>query len=230
VSGSINPVGEIARTCHEQGVALLVDGTHSVPRIPVDVEELGCDFFCFSGDRMPGPPGIGALWMRNPVSEPLYIGGGMVGTVSREAYTFAEGYQRYEAGTPNVVAGIGLGASVDYLAGIGMERIRDHEACLAARLIGGLRGLPGVKVHGPDPSAPRAGIVSFTVDGLDPREVAVHLDEASDILVGAGDHDCPLLREQPGLSGGTVRAGVSLFTTEQEVDLLVATVAELVRG
>jgi cysteine desulfurase/selenocysteine lyase len=207
-----------------------VDGTHSVPRMPVDVSSLGCDFLCFSGDRMAGPAGIGVLWMKNPTLEPLYTGGGMVGTVTREGYTVGEGYQRYEAGTPNVAAGIGLGAAVDYLAGIGMDRIRDHEKRLAARMIDGLRSLPGVKIHGPGASGDRTGIVSFTIEGMDPRDTAMHLDEASDILVGAGDHDCQLLMEQLGLGGGVVRAGVYLYTTEQEVDLLVATVAELVKG
>jgi cysteine desulfurase/selenocysteine lyase len=230
VPGSINPVEEISRICRDQGVLLLVDGTHSVPRMPVDVSSLGCDFLCFSGDRMAGPAGIGVLWMKNPALEPLYAGGGMVGTVTREGYTVGEGYQRYEAGTPNVAAGIGLGAAVDYLAGIGMDRIRDHEKRLAARMIDGLECLPGVKIHGPGASGDRTGIVSFTIEGMDSRDIAVHLDEASDILVGAGDHDCQLLMEQLGLGGGVVRAGLYLYTTEQEVDLLVATVAELVKG
>jgi cysteine desulfurase/selenocysteine lyase len=179
---------------------------------------------------MGGPTGIGVLWMKYPAIEPLYAGGGMVGTVSGDGFTFAEGYQRYEAGTPNVAAGIGLGAAADYLTGIGMERIRSHEVRLAARLTDGLRCLPGVKVHGPVKGEERAGIVSFAVDGMDPADVAMHLDEAGDILVGAGHHDCQPLMEQLGLPEGTVRAGISPFTTEQEVDLLVATVAELVKG
>jgi cysteine desulfurase/selenocysteine lyase len=230
VPGSINPIGEISRICREHGALVLVDGTHSVPHMHVDVSSLGCDLLCFSGDRMTGPSGIGVLWMRDPAPEPLYAGGGMVGTVTRNGYTLAGGYQRYEAGTPNIAAGIGLGAAVDYLAGIGMDRIRDHEVRLACRVIDGLQGLPGVKIHGPGAPGNRTGIVSFTVDGMDPREVAVHLDETSDILVGAGHHDCQLLAEQLSPPGGTVRASVALFTTEQEVDLLVATVAELVKG
>ena len=154
----------------------------------------------------------------------------MVGTVSREGYTLAEGYQRYEAGTPNVGAGIGLGAAVDYLCGIGMARIRSHEVRLATRMMDGLRCLPEVRIYGPEAPEHRTGIVSFTIEGTEPRAVAVHLDEASDILVSAGDHDCgPLMREL-GIPGGTVRASVYLYNTDQEVDLLVATLAELVRG
>jgi cysteine desulfurase/selenocysteine lyase len=229
VLGTITPVAEISRICRDHGALLLVDGTHSVPHIPVEVSSIGCDFLCFSGDRMLGPSGSGALWMRDPTLEPLHVGGGMVGTVTREGYTMAEGYQKYEAGTPNVVAGIGLGAAVDYLGRIGMDRIQAHESCLAVRMAEGLRGLPGVKVYGPGNLEGRTGIVSFTVDGIDPRAVAMHLDEQSDILVGAGDHDCRPLMESLGLPEGTVRAGVYLYNTEQEADLLVATVAELVR-
>jgi cysteine desulfurase/selenocysteine lyase len=229
VLGSIIPVEEISRICRDHGAFLLVDGTHSVPHMPVDVHSIGCDFLCFAGDRMLGPTGSGVLWMKDPSLEPLYVGGGMVGTVSPEGFTLAEGYQRYEAGTPNIAAGIGLGAAVDYLAGIGMDRIRDHEVRLAGRLIGGLRCLPGVKVYKPAGPENRGGIVSFTVEGMDARDVAMHLDEASDILVGAGDHGCQPLMEQLGLPGGTVRASVYVCNTEEEIDLLVATVAELVK-
>ncbi|HMA04294.1 MAG TPA: aminotransferase class V-fold PLP-dependent enzyme, partial [Methanomicrobiales archaeon] len=144
VLGSINPIREIARTCRDHGALLLVDGSHSVPHMPVDVSILGCDFLCLSGDRMLGPTGTGVLWMKDPSLEPLHVGGGMVGTVSSLGYTLAEGYQRYEAGTPNVGGGIGLGAAVDYLTGIGMDRIRAHEMCLAGRLIEELRNLPGI--------------------------------------------------------------------------------------
>ena len=154
----------------------------------------------------------------------------MVGTVTLEGYTTAGGYQRHEAGTPNVGAGIGLGAAVDYLNRIGMERIRDHERCLAARMADGLRHLPGLTVLGPEDPEARTGIISFTVDGMDPRDIAAHLDEVSDILVSAGHHDCQPLMERLGLPGGVVRASVYLYNTEQEVDLLVATVAELVKG
>jgi len=230
VLGSVAPISEISRICRDHGALLFVDGTHSVPHLPVDVASLGCDFLCFSGDRMLGPSGSGVLWMRDPSIEPLHVGGGMVGTVSREGFTPAGGYERYEAGTPNVGAGIGLGAAADYLAGIGMDRIRSHEARLAARMVDGLRDLPGVKVYGPERPGDGTGIVSFTVEGLEPAAVAVHLDEASDILVSAGDHGCQPLMEHLGLPGGTVRASVYLYTTDREVDLLVATLAELVRG
>ena len=110
-----------------------------------------------------------------------------------------------------------------------MNCVRDHEARLASRIFDGLRNLPGVKVYGPESPGDRTGIVSFTIDGLEPQAVAMHLDETSDILLSAGDHDCQPLMEYLGLPGGTVRASVYLYTTEQEVDLLVAAVADLVR-
>ena len=143
VFGTITPVKEISRICRDRGALLLVDGTHSVPHMPVDVASLGCDFLCFSGDRMLGPSGSGVLWMKDPVLDPLLLGGGMVGTVSSSGYTLGEGYQRYEAGTPNIAAGIGLGAAVDYLAGIGMERIRSHEVHLAGGSSMGSGSCPG---------------------------------------------------------------------------------------
>ena len=179
---------------------------------------------------MLGPTGIGVLWMKAPSLEPLLLGGGVVERVTASGYTLTGGYQRYEAGTPNVGAGIGLGAAVDYLNTVGMDRIRDHERCLALRVADGLRGLPGVKVYGPGDRRDRTGIVSFTVEGIGPGEVAQHLDETSDLLVSAGSHDCQPLMEHLGLPGGTVRASMYLYNTEQETDLLVATVAELVRG
>ncbi len=168
--------------------------------------------------------------MKDPTLDPLHVGGGMVGTVTRSGYTMGEGYQRYEAGTPNIAAGIGLGTAVDYLAGIGMERIQRHEMHLADRISDGLSVLPGVKVFAPECSPDRIGVVSFTIDGLEPEAVAMHLDETSDIMVSAGDHDCQPLMRHLGLPGGTVRASVYVYTTEQEADLLVAAIADLVRG
>ncbi len=123
VLGVVTPIQEIAKICHDHGVLLLVDGAQAVPHLPVDVETLGCDFYCFSGHKMLGPTGTGVLWMKEPTIEPSMLGGGMVESVTAEGYTPAQGYQRYEAGTPNISGGIGLGAAVDYLQTIGMEKI-----------------------------------------------------------------------------------------------------------
>jgi len=229
VIGVVTPVAEIARICHDHGILLLVDGAQSVPHMPVDISRIGCDFFAFSGHKMLGPTGTGVLWMREPDLEPFILGGGMVEAVTESGYTAAEGYQKYEAGTPNIAGGIGLGAAVDYLTGLGMENIRSHEERLTTRLINGLRQVGGVHVYAPEKPVPRIGVVSFTVDGFHPHEVAQHLDESAEILVRSGHHCCQPLVEELGLPDGTVRASLGLYNTEDEVDMLVATLEELTR-
>ena len=229
VLGVVTPVQEIARICHDHGTLLFVDGAQSVPHMPVDVTTLGCDFFAFSGHKMLGPTGTGVLWMKEPCIEPFIIGGGMVEAVTESGYTAAEGYQKYEAGTPNIAGGIGLGAAVDYLGGIGMEKIRSHEERLTARLVSGLRKVRGVHVYTAEPPVDRMGVVSFTVDNFHPHEVAQQLDESADILVRSGHHCCQPLMERLGLPDGTVRASLGLYNTEEEVDMLVATLEEMTR-
>jgi len=231
VLGVTTPVAEIARLCREHGAMLLVDGAQSLPHMPVDVAQIDCDFLCFSGHKLFGPTGTGVLWMREAILEPTDLGGGMVESVTAEGFVTAEGYRRYEAGTQNIGGGIALGVAVDYLSAIGMERIRRHEEHLTARLIRGLSALDGVGVYaGRRPDA-RIGIVSFTVDGTHPQEVARVLDEDADIQVRSGLHCCRPLMEHLGLlEGGTVRASVAAYTTEEEIDLLVAAVDDIGRG
>ena len=230
VLGVTTPVAEIARICREHGALLLVDGAQSLPHMPVDVSRLGCDFLCFSGHKLFGPTGTGVLWMREAILEPPVLGGGMVESVTAEGFVPAEGYQRYEAGTPNVGGGIALGVAVDYLSAIGMERIQRHEERLCARLIGGLSRIDGVRVYAGRRPESRIGVVSFTIDGVHPQEVAHLLDEEADILVRSGHHCCQPLMEHLGLPEGTVRASVAAYTTEQEIDLLIAAVDEISRG
>jgi cysteine desulfurase/selenocysteine lyase len=178
---------------------------------------------------MLGPTGTGVLWMKTPDLEPLIVGGGMVESVTETGYTAAEGYQKYEAGTPNIAGGIGLGAAVDYLTALGMENVHNHGEHLTDRLIRGLREVNGVHVYAPENPADRIGVVSFTVDGFHPHEVAQQLDESADILVRSGFHCCQPLLERLGLPEGTVRASFGVYNTEEEVDLLVATLQELTR-
>ena len=225
--GVITPVRDVARICRENDVLLMIDGSQSVPHIPVDIQGIGADFFCFSGHKMLGPTGTGVLWMKEAILEPTDLGGGMIETVSESGYTLAEGYQRYEAGTPNIAGGIGLGAAVDYLDGISMERVRRCEEALATRLIDGLRDLDGVRVYAcPDPTQ-RIGVVSFTVEGYHPHEVAQALDENADIMVRSGYHCCMPLMERLRLPEGTVRASLSVYSTRDEVDTLLAAVKEI---
>jgi len=230
VLGVTTPVPEIARICREHGALLLVDGAQSLPHMPVDVSSLGCDFLCFSGHKLFGPTGTGVLWMREAILEPSVLGGGMVTNVTADGFVPADGYQRYEAGTPNVGGGIALGVAVDYLSAIGMDRIHRYEERLTARLIAGLSALDGVTVYAGRKPESRIGVGSFTIDGVHPQEAAQLLDEEADILVRSGHHCCQPLMEHLGLPNGTVRASMGAFTTEQEIDLLTAAVDEISRG
>lgn len=229
VLGIITPVPEIAKICHDHGARLLVDMAQSVPHMPVDIMALCCDFAAFSGHKMLGPTGTGVLWMKEPVIEPLLLGGGIVESVTRSGYTLVEGYQRYEAGTGNIAGGIGLGVAVDYLARLGMERVRRHEQALTTRIIDGLKKIPRVIVYAPDSPDNRVGVISFTVEGLHPHEVAQRLDEMADIMVRSGHHCCMPLMERLGLPNGTVRASLGLYNTSEEADLFLATMEEITR-
>ncbi|MDP2797240.1 MAG: aminotransferase class V-fold PLP-dependent enzyme [Methanoregula sp.] len=229
VLGVVTPIREIAKVCHDSGVLLLVDGAQTVPHMPVNVSRLGCDYFAFSGHKMCGPTGTGVLWMKEPELEPFILGGGMVETVTGTGFTTAGGYQKYEAGTPNIAGGIGLGAAAGYLEKIGMEKIQRHEEALTTRLINGLSQNKKIKVYAPRRPEARIGVVSFTVDGFHPHEVAQQLDEMADILVRSGHHCCQPLMESLGLPDGTVRASLALYNTAEEIDMLIATLEELTR-
>ncbi|WP_340820627.1 cysteine desulfurase [Methanolobus sp. WCC4] len=228
VLGNLLPVKEIAEICHEKGVKLLVDGAQAVPHMPTDVKELGCDYLCFSGHKMLGPTGTGILWMKEEDINPLLLGGGMIDKVSVSGYTTVDGYERYEAGTPNISGMIGLARAVDYLEDIGMSKIKEHEEILTKRLLEGLRDTDKVTVYGPGDDN-RIGVVSFNVDGLHPHEVAHILDEGAAIMVRSGEHCCQPLMNHLGLEGGTVRASLYLYNTKEEVDRLIETMKEMVR-
>jgi cysteine desulfurase/selenocysteine lyase len=229
VIGVVTPISEIAKICHDKGVLLLVDGAQSVPHMPVDVARLGCDFFACSGHKMLGPTGTGVLWMKEPVLEPMMFGGGMVEIVTGTSFKTAEGYQKYEAGTPNIAGGIGLGVAAEYLQKIGMEKIQHYEEALTKRLINGLAKNKHVHIYAPSQPVPRIGVVSFTVDGMHPHEVAQQLDETADIMVRSGHHCCQPLTDHLGLPEGTVRASLALYNTEYEIDMLLATLEEFTR-
>ncbi|WMW24884.1 cysteine desulfurase [Methanolobus sediminis] len=229
VLGNIMPVKEIAAICHDYGAKLLVDGAQSVPHIPINVTELGCDYFCFSGHKMLGPTGTGILWMKDADIKPLLFGGGMIGEVSMDGFTFAEGYEKYEGGTPNISGMIGLTRAVEYLENIGMENIEKHEEKLTKILIEGLSDINGVAVYGPQDSSDRIGVVSFNVNGVHPHEVAHVLDEGAGIMVRSGEHCCQPLMKHLGLKNGTVRASLYIYNTEEEIELLIDTIKELVR-
>jgi len=231
--GTVLPVKEISKICREQGAALLVDGAQSVPHMPVDVKDIDCDFLCFSGHKMLAPMGTGVLWIKKEGEvEPLLVGGGMVQDVGDSDYVAKKGYEGYEAGTPDISAGIGLGAAVDYLTSVGVEEIHNHERRLTAKLLDGLQEIEGVVVYGPGSSScrqERGGVVSFAVEGLLPHEVALMLDQASSISVRSGHHCCIPLMKHLGLKYGTVRASLYLYNSEEEIEKLLATLEQIAR-
>jgi len=227
------PVKEIGKICREQGAAFLVDGAQSVPHMPFDVKDIDCDFLCFSGHKMLAPMGAGVLWMRSGEEiEPLLTGGGMVQDADEGSYEIKKGYEGYEAGTPDISAGIGLGSALDYLRNVGMDEVRSHEERLTNRLLEGLEGINGVHVYGPGAAGgkeERSGVVSFGVEGFLPHEVALMLDQASGICVRSGHHCCIPLMKHLGLKYGTVRASIYLYNTATEIDKLLSTLEKMAR-
>ncbi len=228
VLGTKLPIKEIVQICQEKGALLLVDAAQSVPHISINVKDLRCDFMCFSGHKMLGPKGTGVLWTSQKL-QPLLVGGGMVEDVSANGFEPKEGYEGFEAGTPNISGGIGLGKAVDYLVEAGMQDIADHEARLAGRLVDGLEEIKGVEVYGPGNTRDRSGIVSFNVKGLMPHDVALMLDQVANVMVRSGHHCCIPLMKHMGLRDGTVRASLYLYNTTEEVDLLLETVEEIAK-
>ncbi len=234
VLGTVQPVREIAAICKEHGACLLVDGAQSVPHFPVNAQDMGCDFLCFSGHKMLGPTGIGVLWMKDAVTSPFMVGGGTVDDVdiegnTAEGYILTAGYKRFEAGTPHISGAIGLAQAVKYLGSLGMDTIFRHEQKLTRRLLSGLAGIDRVTVYGPQDIKNRIGVVSFTIDKIHPHEVAYLLDERAAILVRSGDHCCIPLMKHLGFENGTVRASLYLYNTLEEVDLLIETIEEIAR-
>ncbi len=220
--GTIHPASEITRRAKAAGATVLIDGAQSAPHIPVNVAELGCDFFAFSGHKVLGPTGIGVLWGRREILDamPPFMGGGsMIRRVELTHSTWADVPARFEAGTPAIAEAIGLGVAVDYLRTVGLENVAAHEHDLLGYALGRLAEVPGVTVLGPSDPNRQAGVVSFTVDGVHPHDVAAILDEGG-VAVRAGHHCCqPLLREM-GLVA-TTRASFGPYTIRPEIDALI---------
>lgn len=221
VMGSTVPVGQLADMAHEENALLLVDGAQSVPNRPVDVKELDADFYAFSGHKMAGPTGIGALYGRADLLEsldPPEWGGGMIERVSFEESTWHDVPWKFEAGTPPIAEGIALAEAAEYLDELGMERIKHHEERLAAYAHRKLDGIADVEVYGPKPED-RAGLVSFNLDGVHAHDVSSILNERG-VAVRAGDHCTQPLHDVLDVPA-SVRASMYLYNTRDEVDRLV---------
>ena len=231
VLGAVTPVKEIIKIAHEHGAYVLVDGAQSVPHMKLDVQKMGCDFLVFSGHKMCGPTGSGALYIREELTdeiEPLCIGGGTIADVGTDYYTLEESPMRFEAGTPGVAEAIGLGAAVDYLREAGMENIERHERELTKQMDEGLAGLPKVEVYGPEPEF-KIGITSFNVGDLNPHDVALALDVSANIMVRSGHHCALPLTKHIIRKLGSIRASVYLYNTKEEIEKLVSTVEEIAK-
>lgn len=218
VLGITNPVKEIAEAAHKNGAVVVVDGAQSVPHFKVDVQAIGADFFAFSGHKMCAPMGIGVLYGRRELLEampPFLRGGEMIEYVTKEGATWAELPHKFEAGTVNAAGAVGLGAAIDYINSIGFDEIvrRDHE--LTTLLMEGMYRIPHVHVVGhPDPLE-HSGIVTFTIDGVHPHDIATVLDEEN-IAIRAGHHCAQPLGAHLGLPS-TARASLYFYNTEDEV-------------
>ena len=221
--GTINPVREIATLVRGRSDAVYVlDGAQGAAHLAVDVQSLDCDFYAFSGHKMCGPTGMGALWGRKVLLEemPPYQGGGeMIEHVYRDHSTWAEVPHKFEAGTPNIAGAVGMAAAVRYLDGVGRDAIHAHEMFLTRRAMDRLAGVEGIRIFGPPNPEERAGVVPFVIEGTSAQDVATILD-AQGIAVRAGHHCAQLVVDRFGVSA-TTRASFYLYNTVEEVERFV---------
>jgi cysteine desulfurase/selenocysteine lyase len=220
VLGTINPVRELVSLAKRQEIPVLIDGAQGVPHMAVDVRELGCDFYGFTGHKLFGPTGIGVLYGRLPLLEamPPYQGGGdMILSVSFEKTLYAEVPHKFEAGTPNIVGAIGLGAAIDYVSELGLGRIAAWEQELLAYATPALEEIPGLRLIGNAPE--KAAVLSFLLDGVHPHDIGTVLDQEG-VAVRAGHHCAQPLMERYGVPA-TARASLSIYNDREDVDTLV---------
>ena len=220
--GTVNPIREIAEQAKQVGALVLVDGAQAVPHRRVDVQELGCDFYAFSGHKMCGPTGSGGLWARRPLLEsmPPYQGGGeMIRMVAREESTWAEIPHKFEAGTPNIAGAIALGAAADFLDEVGFDAIAEHERDLLSYALERLDDLGGISVYGPTDLQERSGVISFTMGDAHPHDISTILDSKG-IAIRAGHHCAQLVMQHFGISA-TARASFYLYNSTDDVDRLI---------
>lgn len=227
VMGSILDVQRAIQLAHGVGAKILVDGCQAVPRLPVNVAELGCDFYVFSGHKLYGPTGIGVLWGRHALLDampPWQGGGAMIDRVTFEKTTYAPAPGRFEAGTPHIIGVTGLHAAIDYVDAIGLDRIHAHESALVKQARDALSGLNSVRLLGPDDSA---GIVSFVVEGVHPHDVATILDEGN-VAIRAGHHCAQPLMDSLGLPA-TARASFGVYNSAGDIAALVKGIERVTR-
>ena len=225
VLGTVNPVKEMAQLAHQHQAIMVVDGAQAVAHMPVDVQDLDCDFYCFSGHKMCGPTGIGVLYGKQALlekMEPVAFGGEMIDFVDLYESTWTDLPWKFEPGTPNIAGAIGLGAAIDYLEKIGMQTIHEYEQAIVAELLPKLQQIDGLTIYGPQNPAEHTAVIAFNLDHLHPHDVASALDMQG-IAVRAGHHCAqPLIKELGCFA--TARASFYFYNTKEEADQLVAAI------
>ncbi|HJN97727.1 MAG TPA: cysteine desulfurase [Candidatus Marinimicrobia bacterium] len=217
VLGTINPIKKLSEKAHQVGAIMIVDGAQGASHMPVDVKELGCDFYAFSGHKMLGPTGIGVLWGKTEYLEEMdpFMGGGeMINTVTMESSTWNDIPYKFEAGTPNFAQAVGLGAAIDYLQNIGMNNIATHEQMLIKYALGKLNQIDGLRIHGS--AKDRGGVISFNMDGIHPHDLAQFLNE-DNIAIRVGHHCAQPLLKALGETA-TARMSFYIYNDESDVD------------
>ena len=225
VLGTVNPVKKIAQLAHQHKAIMVVDGAQAVAHMPVDVQDLDCDFYCFSGHKMCGPTGIGVLYGKQTLlekMEPVAFGGEMIDFVDLYESTWTDLPWKFEPGTPNIAGAIGLGAAIDYLENIGMQTIHEYEQAIVADLLPKLQQIEGLTIYGQQNPAEHTAVIAFNLDHLHPHDVASALDMQG-IAVRAGHHCAqPLIKELGCFA--TARASFYFYNTKEEADQLVAAI------
>ncbi len=223
VLGTMNPIKEITQIAHENGAVMVVDGAQAAPHMKVDVQDLDCDFFAFSGHKMAGPTGIGVLYGKKKhlnAMEPVEFGGEMIDFVGLQESTWKELPWKFEGGTPIIAGAIGLGAAIDFLNEIGLDEIEKYEHHLAAYAMEKMSEIDGLTIYGPKDPSKRAGLVTFNLDDVHPHDLATVLD-ADGIAIRAGHHCAQPLMKWLNVSS-TARASFYLYNTEEDIDRLVS--------
>ena len=223
VLGTVNPVKQITQAAHAAGALVMIDGAQAVPNMPVDVQALGVDFYAFSSHKMCGPTGLGVLWGKSEILEAMdpFLGGGdMIYEVFLDHSTYAELPSKFEAGTPSIAQGIGLGAAVDYLSELGMEKIAAYEHDLTKIAMEKLSAVDGLTIYGHAPE--RVGAISFTLEGVHPHDLSTILNQEG-VAIRAGHHCAqPLMRRLDIPTFATARASLYFYNTVEEFDVLVS--------
>lgn len=226
--GTINPVKEMRKLAHKVGALVLVDGAQAVPHMKVDVTEIGCDFYAFSGHKMLGPMGIGVLWGRKEIltkMSPFLTGGGMINEVYTDHSTWAEGVEKFEAGTPNVAGAVGLARAIDYLENLGLESVREHDKMITEYALDQLYKVTSLVILGTKNSELRSGSVSFEYQGVHAHDVATILDSEG-VAVRSGHHCTMPLHNHLGVMA-SIRASFNVYTTKEDIDALITALAKV---